>query len=102
MAAILKSLGGQGCVCLARPVRRLLQVSDCGDCGRASAAVACFWLQFHTSWQKLCVKRTDDSGCEIHRGRGLAGPGSTKEAHAFRDLCLWPLCTSKRKEFINE
>lgn len=62
-------------LCLARPVGRLLQASESGW---APAAVVRFWLQFHTSWQWVCVKSTADSGCETHREKGLGVPGSTR------------------------
>lgn len=76
----LESLSGQGCV---QACWRLLQASRCGW---ASAAVVCFWLQFHTSWQTICVKSTADSGCELHRGRGQGGLGGAKQANPARGL----------------
>lgn len=59
-----ESLSGQGCV---QACGRSPQSSRCGW---PAAAVVCFWLQFHTSWQTICVKSAADSGCEIHRGKG--------------------------------
>lgn len=76
---------------VSRTVVRLVQASEYGW---ASAAVVCFWLQFHTSWQTVCVKRSADSGCEIRR---VKGAGRTKQ-HKTSPRCL--LSTYKQKKGI--
>lgn len=46
------------------------------------------------------MRSTADSGCEIHRGMGVGGPGGTKLANVARGLIAVSIKRLKRKKGI--
>lgn len=97
----LEPVSGQGTV--SRTAVRLRQASEYSW---ASAAVMCFWLQFHTSWQMVCVKISADSGCERYTaGEGCVwwGGWENRAAQSQPKLpeAIWSLIR-QRKDFMHE